>query len=126
MIPREMEVDLGGIKDEVFVDGVAAIVSRLEPDDFVSPRGLGEHSQDHERWDPVEGQSGQTLYNEIYRLRSPYSGRGGLVGNVLSGEALAIQWNKDGRHYILIGKKKGPITLDVLVNMAKSVNSTPL
>jgi hypothetical protein len=63
---------------------------------------------------------------DVNRRARPYRelyGSWRKEGEEISGQAVALQWNKDGRHYLLAGPLRQGITEDVLLAMANSLKS---
>ncbi len=54
------------------------------------------------------------LYRDIADLRSPER-------QLLEGPAIAVWWNKDGIHYVIVGQSRPPITEAILLRMANSL-----
>ena len=97
----------------VTVDGVSGFVGELSEDVLsgrAEPYGLLGFQPD----DDPQNRQIQMLYMQISRLRGP-------EGQLLGGPATVVWWNKDGIHYVIIGQSKPPITEDVLLRMANSL-----
>ena len=95
----------------VTVDGVSGFVGELSEDVLSGRADLYEPLRFH----PDDGlQNDHRLYREIAWLRGPER-------QLLGGPATVVWWNKDGIHYVIIGQSKPPITEDVLLRMANSL-----
>ncbi len=112
LIDIELEVDLGGQRNPVTVDGVQGWFTRLGPDDFTP---LNQATVE-------EGTSGFGL--GIYGLISAKRRQGGIKG--IEGEAIALQWNKEGIHYLLIAQDIEPMNEKELLKIANSMASSEL
>ena len=110
LVDTELEMDMGGVWERVEVDGVRGWLTRLGAGDFLEP---GER----------EARSAQSLEwrydRRIYSRLS--SARRDITGGVPWGDAIALQWNRDGIHYLLIAQDWEPVTVDELLKMANSM-----
>ncbi len=120
----ELDIQTEG-KTPFQVDGVTGWLWRLDRDVFVEDptviagdewlQGNSLKQALAERFDSLPKAIGRAyLYFDAAGSRHGEFGR-------LSGPALAIQWNKDKQHYLLIGERRAPITEDVLRTMADSL-----
>ena len=110
LVDTEMDMDMGGERTPIEVDGVQGWLTRLGPDEFVKPKGREEILAQLREW---------KFDRKIYISIS--SERAGGPTNRLLGRAMALQWNRDGVHYVLIAQDKDPMNKDELLKMANSM-----
>lgn len=121
--PWEMDAQTNG-RAPIQVGGVTGWAWRLEPGDFIEdPNAIA-----GEEW--VQGsltlalaQRFKSLPDAIGRAYLYFDAAGTRHGEFgrLAGPALAIQWNKDRQHYLLMSEDRTPITGEVLRAMADSL-----
>ncbi len=103
-------------REPVDVDGVQGWLWHLSLDDLAPPRMEGEHTM-YARLRGFRRQSSPAkLENGSYTPPSS--------GGLISGSAIAIQWNRDGVHYVLIAQDFEPMSEDILLSMANSLRPT--
>lgn len=102
----EREIDLGGERERVEVDGGQGWLSRLSAEDFVTPLKTSEAREEY--------RYARNAYDTLLRRRS------GTGSERLEGPIITLQWNKDGIHYLLVGRDREPVTVDDLLKMANS------
>lgn len=106
----EMEMDLGSQdKTSIDVDGVQGWLWRLGSQDFVRPESSEAYSALTQDWT-----YDRHIYESILGSRSRYLGP-------VTGPAIALQWNRDGLHYLLFANDREPMTEDVLLWIANSM-----
>ena len=110
-VDYQLDVDMGGQRTPVEVDGVQGWFTRLGPDELFEPEDEEESSVMWQEW-----RFDRTFYMLIAGERRP-----GSIISRLSGPAIALQWNRDGRHYVLIAQDIEPMNKDELLKMANSM-----
>jgi hypothetical protein len=106
----EMEMDLGSQdKTSIDVDGVQGWLWHLGSQDFVRPESSDEYSALTQDWT-----YDRSIYKAIFDARID-------VSKSPTGEAIAIQWNREDIHYLLFAKDREPMTEDVLIQIANSM-----
>ena len=106
-----LDVDMGGQRTPVEVDSVQGWFTRLGPDEFVFPEDDEESSAMWREW-----RFDRTFYALIAMDRQH-----GYISSKLLGPAIALQWNRDGRHYVLIAQDIEPMNKEELLKMANSM-----
>lgn len=106
-----LDVDMGGQRTPIEVDNVQGWFTRLGPDEFVEPEDDDESRAMWQEW-----RFDRTFYALIAGERRPWS-----IISRLSGPAIALQWNRDGRHYVLIAQDIAPMSKEELLKMANSL-----
>ena len=106
-----LDVDMGGQRTPVEVDGVQGWFTRLGPDEFVFPEDDEESRVMWQEW-----RFDRSMYSLIAMDRQP-----GYISSRLSGPAIALQWNRDGRHYVLIAQDIEPMNKEELLKIANSM-----
>ena len=106
LVATELEMDIGGERERVEVDGVQGWLSRLSAEDFVPPP---------ERRDVLR----ELWYDRIvyYGL---FTNRGPTGFETLNGPIITLQWNRDGIHYLLVSQDSEPVTVDEMLKIANS------
>ena len=112
LVDTELDVDMGGQRTAIEVDGVQGWFTRLRPDDFLR---LEDRDKAREQW--LEWRFERSVYTYIKRSRGPEDS----PGNKLRGEAIALQWNREGIHYVLIAQDKDPMNKEELLKTANSM-----
>ena len=111
-------VDLEGqSRTAVEVDGVEGWLSRLDAQDFVAP---GRDHPDYEGYRELPLIWGYDRYVYYSLLGS----RRHLQGN-RAGPAIALQWNREGIHYLLFATDREPFSPEVLMRIANSMAPSP-
>jgi hypothetical protein len=131
-------------KTSIIVDGVRGWLWKLGPTDMGFPEtiygSLSEEETHRVVFPPVEVFHGalttsstrEEFFQEAWIYLAAYSARlegipimrgqfSTCLKNVLAGDAVALQWNRNGMHYLLIGQEEGRITQDILIRMANSM-----
>lgn len=116
----ELPIDARG-KQRVQVDGVEGLLWRLEPDEW-RDADSNPYAEDKPERDTLG--LGNRLYRRVLEQRRTWESRGEPREGVIVGLAIAIQWNRDGVHYVLIGQDKGPMTEEALLQLANSLALT--
>ena len=111
MVDTELDVDMGGQRTAIEVDGVQGWFTRLGPDDFLR---LEDRDKAREQW--LEWRFERSVYTYIKGDRWLEDPPGKLRG-----EAIALQWNRDGVHYVLIAQDKDPMNKEELLKIANSM-----
>lgn len=109
LVATELEMDMGGERERVEVDGVQGWLSHLSAEDFVPPP---------ERRDVLrELRYDRFVYYGLLTRRGPKG------FETLNGPIITLQWNRGGIHYLLVGQDKEPVTVDDMLKMANSFAS---
>lgn len=123
-IAREMEMDLGGVREPVDVDGARGWFWRLDESDFLPPANHDLELTEAKELSRAGLLRERLMYiDEIRHIRA-YDGAHTRIpfrGHLLSGRAIALQWNREGIHYIVIAKDKPPMSREALFAMADSM-----
>ena len=107
VVDTEVEMDLGGQREPVTVDGVQGWLTHLGPEDFVPPtQGSFYEFTNDWRYD-------RTVYRKALKYRVSALG--------IWGPALALQWNREGTHYLMMVQSREPMTAELLLQMADSM-----
>ena len=108
-VDTELEMDIGGVREPMEMDGVQGWLTHLGPADLVRPDDGQARFRLMQEW-----RYDRRIYLSVSNARvyQPSS---------LWGDAIALQWNRDGIHYLLIAQNALPITLDELLKMANSM-----
>ena len=111
----DLEVNLGGLpRTAVEVDGVQGWLTHLSPQDFISPpRNSEEYDRLTQGWD-----YDRSVYERLLWSRSEET-------DSMWGQAIALQWNKDGFHHLLAANVNEEMTAEVLLRMANSMTPAP-
>ena len=105
-------MDLGGQETTTMtVDGVQGRLWRLGSQDFIRPRSNEAYKALIRDWE-----YDRSFYTSILTARSSEF-------NPFSGEAIALQWNREGVHYLIFARDMEPITEDVILEIANSMAS---
>ena len=108
IVPQEFEIQTGE-KSPVDVDGVSGWLWMLAADDLRRPIDP-DVRRERSRATPEERRIYLWLQNE--RKSKPRS---------IEGPAIALQWNKNGAHYVFFAQHRGLMDLDTLLQMANSL-----
>ena len=108
VVDTEVEMDLGGQREPIAVDGVQGWLTHLRPEDFVPPA---------ERRDFYAVTKDWRLDHTVYREALDY--RASALH--LYGPAIALQWNREGTHYLTMAQEEEPMTVELLLQMANSM-----
>jgi hypothetical protein len=103
-VPKELDIDKAG-KVPISVDGVQKWLWHLRPQDLLPHEDPSQ--------DVIDVRLGREVYTYIRHYRIP--------GHFLSGPAIAILWNENGIHYILVAQDRAPMDEQVLLRMANSM-----
>jgi hypothetical protein len=109
-VGKNLELDLGGSRVPVQVDGVEGWLWRLGTGDFTPPWDSNEFEKLQREW-----KRDKTIYIVLLEYR-----RAPDLGP-LGGVALALQWNKNGNHFLLVAQDKEPMSDDTLQRIANSL-----
>jgi hypothetical protein len=114
----ELDVDLEGERTLIEVHGVPGWLWHLGPLDFARQLWRGDFVSPYS-------------YEEVHKafIQDWQYDRSGYIlvqdarynPGTLSGPAISLQWNREGINYILISKNRGPMTEDVLLQIADSI-----
>lgn len=116
---EHQEMDLEGqSRTAVEVDGVQGWLSRLDYLDFVEPNRDDPGYEDY-RLLRREWEYDRRIYSRLIY------GRRDFLLDPFAGPAIALQWNRDGYHYLLFAKDKEPLTAQVLMDIANSMAPSP-
>ncbi len=116
---EHQEVDLGGqSRTAVHVDGVQGWLTRLDILDFVEPNRDDPEYEEY-RTRNVEWEYDRGIYNRLIY------GRRDFLLSPSAGPAIALQWNRDGYHYLIFAKDKEPLNAEVLMDIANSMAPSP-
>lgn len=119
-MPLDLSINTEG-KEPVQVDGVQGWLWRLGPEEFMQQQDGASLSPETIRPALLEEFDSDA---DVFRRAAPYRqlyGSWREEGEEVSGDAIALQWNKDGRHYLLAGPLRSGITEDVLLTLANSL-----
>ncbi len=114
LVDRELNVDLGSsASTPVRVDDVHGQLSRLGSDDFTRP---------------VDSDVYQALHRNWYYDRTVYLGLLSSPERQISPKrpVIVLQWNRDGKHYLLVAQDKEPFTEEELLKVANSMVESEL
>ena len=112
-----LDVDLGPPRTAVDVDGVQGWLTFLAPQDFARPPTGSEEYEEYRRLT-----EGWDYDREIYDLL--LGSRSNALGP-LGGHAIVLQWNKNGIHHLLAASAKEPMTEEILLQIASSMEPAP-
>ena len=121
----EFDLDMGGERESAEVDGVQGWFTRLSSEDFYPPTDGSPLFSVKENW--PEGAGGESGYigvlfeREIHPPRESPPGGAVFSDSLLWGPAIALQWNRDGVHHLLIAQDIEPMNEDELLKMANSM-----
>ena len=119
MALEHQEMDLEGqSRTAVEVDGVQGWLSRLDILDFVEP------NRDDPGYEDYRALLREWEYDRNIYFRLIY-GRRDFLLNPLAGPAIALQWNREGYHYLIFAKDKEPLNAEVLMRIANSMAPSP-
>ncbi len=117
------DLDMGGERRSVEVDSVTGWFTRLGADDF-SPLDDSPILGTKDTW-PPEAREESGYYGVLDQRRAPGPGFGPgppwWRDTLLWGEAIALQWNRDGVHHLLIAQDIEPMNERELFKMANSM-----
>ena len=106
LVATELEMDLGGERKRVDVDGVQGWLSHLSTEHFIPPS---------ERLHLIK----EYWYDRAVYLK--LLGKRGPTGiETLDGPIITLQWNRDGIHYLLVGQDRERVTVDEMLKIANS------
>ena len=114
---QEMDMD-GQSRTAVEVDGVQGWLSRLDILDFVEP------NRDDPSYEDYRALRREWEYDRRIYSRLIY-GRRDFLMDPSAGPAIALQWNREGFHYLLFAKDKEPLNAEVLMRIANSMAPSP-
>ena len=113
MVETELEVDMGGVREPVEVDGVRGWLTRLGTGDFWELEETEVRDAQYREW-----RYDRTIYTSLLVARRDGSGPWG--------DAIALQWNRDDIHYLLVAQDWKPTAQDELLKMANSMEREDL
>ena len=102
---------MGGQRTPVEVDSVQGWFTRLGPDELFEPEDEEESRVMWQEW----------RFDRTLLYANSYGSQAGDIISRLSGPAIALQWNRDGRHYVLIAQDIEPMNKDEMLKMANSM-----
>ncbi len=130
----EFDLDMGGERVTVEVDGVTGWFTRLDAKDFYPPDDSPSLSIRNSWPQEAREQSGYNIVlgerrTPAFEVPCPKMMPGGEVeclppewnDSLLWGEAIALQWNRDGTHHLLIAQDIEPMNESELFKMANSM-----
>ena len=121
----EFDLDMGGERVPVEVDGVQGWLTRLSSDDFYPPTDGSPIFTAMSNW--PESASGESGYVGVLSERESYAPTeqpqrpAESSDSLLWGPAIGLQWNRDGVHHLLIAQDIEPMNEDELFNIANSM-----
>ena len=122
----EFDLDMGGDRASVEVDGVQGWFTRLSSEDFHPPTDGSPIFTVMRNWpDSARGESGYVGVLFERNSPGPREVPPGMVvvsDYLLWGQAIALQWNREGVHHLLIAQDIEPMNEDELLKMANSMS----
>ena len=122
----EFDLDMGGEREPVEVDGVQGWLTRLSSEDFHPPTDGSPIFTVMRNWpDGARGESGYVGVLFERNSPGPREVPPGMVvvsDYLLWGQAIALQWNREGVHHLLIAQDIEPMNEDELFKMANSMS----
>ena len=121
----EFDLDMGGERASVEVDGVQGWFTLLSSEDFHPPIDGSPIFTVMRNWpDSARGESGYV--GVLFERNSPDPreappGMSVVSDYLLWGQAIALQWNREGVHHLLIAQDIEPMNEDELFKMANSM-----
>ena len=116
---EHQEMDLEGqSRTAVEVDGVQGWLSRLDILDFVLPNRDDLSYKDYMAL-RMEWDYDRHIYSQLIRARREF------LSDPLAGPAIALQWNREGFHYLLFAEDREPLNAEVLMRIANSMAPSP-
>ncbi len=110
----ELDIDLGAPRTAVDVDGTTGWLTQLSGQVFAAVYDKEEYYRVTEGWDYDRKVYSWLLFERGYALQSG-----------IGGAALALQWNKDGIHHLLVANTTEPMTEEILFQIANSLSPAP-
>ena len=123
-VGSEFDLDMGGERAPVEVDGAPGWFTRLSSEDFHPPTdGSPIFTAMRNLPESARGESGYVgVLSERNTPPDPTpQGRAVVSDNLLWGPAIALQWNREGVHHLLIAQDIEPMNEDELFKMANSM-----
>ena len=123
-VGSEFDLDMGGERAPVEVDGAPGWFTRLSSEDFHPPTdGSPIFTAMRNLPERARGESGYVgVLSERNTPPDPTpQGRAGVSDYLLWGPAIALQWNREGVHHLLIAQDIEPMNEDELFKMANSM-----
>ena len=121
----EFDLDMGRERVPVEVDGVQGWLTRLSSDDFYPPTDGSPIFTAMSNWpDSARGESGYVgvlSEREIHAPTEQPPRPAEFFDSLLWGPAIALQWNRDGVHHLLIAQDIEPMNEDELFRIANSM-----